>query len=100
LQLEVKLPGCFASSPASLTAGAVAAPLILSGRYRVFGDSPNAYSDRCIRLLQSSIVVDLLNQFRFRIIRRTPLMDQFKTLRWATPKFDLLNAHFRWRLSK
>lgn len=48
-----------------LTAGLVAVPAILRGRYRLFADSENSYSERCIRLVQGSIVVDLLDQFRF-----------------------------------
>ncbi len=44
---------------------ALGAPAIPSSRYRVFAQSPVRYSDRAIRLMQESTVVDLLNQFRF-----------------------------------
>jgi membrane dipeptidase len=44
-------------------AGALA-PAVLRGRYRVFAQAP-AYSARTIQLVESSIVVDLLNQFQF-----------------------------------
>jgi membrane dipeptidase len=46
-------------------AGVVAAPAILRGRYRLFADSAQEYSARAIKLMQESVVVDLLNQFRF-----------------------------------
>lgn len=50
---------------ASLGAALVAAPAVLRGRFRLFGQSPTEYSARAVRLVQESIVVDLLNQFRF-----------------------------------
>lgn len=61
-----------------LAAGVVAAPAILRGRYRLFADSPKEYSDRSIRLVQGSIVVDLLNQFRFPdYSQKPPLIDRW-----------------------
>lgn len=48
------------------------APAILRGRYRVFSYSPTEYSARCLRLMEASIVVDLLNQFRFPDYTETP----------------------------
>ena len=47
-----------------LGAGLLAAPAILRGRFSLFG-APQEYSARAIRLVQESVVVDLLNQFRF-----------------------------------
>jgi membrane dipeptidase len=47
-----------------LLAGGALAPAILRGRYRVFAQAP-AYSARTIQLVESSLVVDLLNQFQF-----------------------------------
>ena len=41
------------------------APAVLRGRYQVFAQSPSRYSARAIRLVESAIVVDLLNQFQF-----------------------------------
>ena len=41
------------------------APAVLRGRYRVFAQSPAAYSARAVGLVESSTVVDLLNQFQF-----------------------------------
>jgi membrane dipeptidase len=49
----------------AIGAAVVGAPAVLRGRYRVFAQSPAQYSARAIRLLQETIVVDLLNQFRF-----------------------------------
>jgi membrane dipeptidase len=46
-----------------LATGALA-PAILRGRYRVFAQAA-AYSARATQLVESSIVVDLLNQFQF-----------------------------------
>jgi membrane dipeptidase len=45
-------------------AGALA-PAVLRGRYQLFAQSPAAYSARAIQLVESSVVVDLLNQFQF-----------------------------------
>ena len=52
----------------SLAAGALAvagAPAVLRGRYRLFADSPVKYSSRAIRLVERTVVIDMLNQFRF-----------------------------------
>lgn len=43
----------------------VGAPAILRGRFRVFTRAAIEYSARCVRLMEESMVVDLLNQFRF-----------------------------------
>ncbi len=53
---------------ASLAAGALAiagAPAILRGRYRLFAESSTEYSARAVRLVERTVVVDMLNQFRF-----------------------------------
>lgn len=53
---------------ASLAMGAIAiagAPAVLRGRYRLFADSPVKYSSRAIRLVERTVVIDMLNQFRF-----------------------------------
>jgi membrane dipeptidase len=49
-----------------------AAPAVLCGRYRLFAQSARRYSDRCLRLLGESPVVDLLNQFRFEDFTEKP----------------------------
>ena len=48
----------------ALLAG-LAAPAVLRGRYRLFAQSNAQYSARAVRLVESSVVVDLLNQFQF-----------------------------------
>ena len=50
----------------------VAAPAILRGRFRVFTGAAAEYSARCIKLMEESIVVDLLNQFRFQDFAEKP----------------------------
>jgi membrane dipeptidase len=48
------------------------APAILRGRFRVFAESQTEYSARCIQLMEASVVVDLLNQFRFQDFSEKP----------------------------
>jgi len=50
----------------------VGAPAILRGRYRVFTGAATEYSARCIKLMEESVVVDLLNQFRFQDFAEKP----------------------------
>jgi membrane dipeptidase len=45
--------------------GAALVPAILRGRYQLSPDRITEYSARAIRLVQESLVLDLLNQFRF-----------------------------------
>lgn len=57
-------------------AGLVAAPAVLRGRYPLF-HAPGArdateYSARAIKLVQESVVIDLLNQFRFADFAEKP----------------------------
>lgn len=54
----------------------IAAPAILRGRYPLFADSPVQYSARAIRLVQDSVVIDLLNQFRFADFAEKPPKSQ------------------------
>ena len=42
-----------------------AAPAVLCGRYRIVAQSATQYSARAIHLVESSVLVDLLNQFQF-----------------------------------
>jgi membrane dipeptidase len=52
----------------SIAAGIAAcagAPAIVRGRYRLFAESPAEYSARAVRLVERTVVVDMLNQFRF-----------------------------------
>jgi membrane dipeptidase len=46
---------------AGVALGAVlGAPMINLGRYRLFADQPTTYSARCIKLMQESLVIDML----------------------------------------
>ena len=45
-------------------AAALAAPAVLRGRFQLFADSTATYSTRCIALLQRSLVIDMLSQFK------------------------------------
>src|SRR5437660_459953 len=66
-----------------LRAAALAAPAVLSGRFRLFAQSSRRYSDRAIQLMASTTVIDLLNQFRFADYSEKP------------PKSDLWLNHPR-----
>ena len=57
---------------AQLGVAVAAAPAILRGRYRVFTGAATEYSARCIKLMEQSLVVDLLNQFRFQDYAEKP----------------------------
>jgi len=59
-----------------LGAAALAAPAILRGRYRLFHPSTQQYSERAIRLVQETVVIDLLNQFRFADFAEKPPRSQ------------------------
>ena len=50
---------------ASTTAAILGAPAVLRGRFQLFGQQGAAYSARAIKLVEETIVIDMLNQFRF-----------------------------------
>ncbi|MDQ3920176.1 MAG: dipeptidase [Acidobacteriota bacterium] len=54
----------------SVAAAALAAPMINVGRFRVFADPRIEYSERAVRLVRETTVVDMLNAFED--YRRTP----------------------------
>lgn len=65
---------------AALTAGVatISAPAVLRRRFRLFAQSATEYSERAIRLVQGTVVVDLLNQFRFADnAQRPPLSERW-----------------------
>ena len=64
------------------------APAVLRGRYRVFSEGTTEYSARCVRLMEQSLVVDLLNQFRFQDFSEKPPRIQ----RWLTEPNTLTSA--------
>jgi membrane dipeptidase len=49
---------------------AIAAPAVLRRSYRVFAQSEKTYPERVVRLMKESIVIDMLNQFLYRIDQR------------------------------
>lgn len=51
-----------AAAAAALTV--LAAPAVLRGRFQLFADSTATYSTRCIALVQRSLVIDMLSQFK------------------------------------
>ncbi|HUQ79686.1 MAG TPA: membrane dipeptidase [Gemmatimonadaceae bacterium] len=57
---------------AQLGVAVAGAPAILRGRYRLFTGAATEYSARCIKLMEQSVVVDLLNQFRFQDFAEKP----------------------------
>ncbi|MDZ7632057.1 MAG: membrane dipeptidase [Gemmatimonadaceae bacterium] len=73
-----------------LAAGVVMAPAILRGRYRLTPDTSVEYSARAIRLVQESVVVDLLNQFRFADFAEQPP----RSTLWLTKPRSMTPADF------
>ena len=63
-------------------AGLAGAPAVLRGRFRLFGSQGRAYSARAVRLVEETLVIDMLNQFRFADYAERPPKSQ----RWlGTP---------------
>lgn len=73
-----------------LAAGMIMAPAILRGRYRLDHGGTTEYSARAIRLVQESVVVDLLNQFRFADYADQPP----KSTLWLTRPRSMTPADF------
>lgn len=73
-----------------LAAGALVAPHILRGRYPLFAGTTQQYSARAIKLVQESIVVDLLNQFRFADFAEKPPKSQL----WLTKARSMTDADY------
>src|SRR5215468_11749232 len=53
-----------------MAAAAVAAPFVLRHEYRVFADSEKTYPERVVRLVRESVVIDMLNQFLYRMDKK------------------------------
>ncbi|MEO7998923.1 MAG: membrane dipeptidase [Gemmatimonadaceae bacterium] len=53
-------------------AGIIAAPAILRGRHQLFAHSATEYSARAIKLVEETVVIDMLNQFRFSDFSEDP----------------------------
>jgi len=62
----------------AVAVGLAGAPAVLRGRYQLFAQTNAQYSARAVRLIESSIVVDLLNQFQFPdFTDRPPKIEQW-----------------------
>ena len=48
------------------SSAALSVPFVLRRRYRLFGQSPEEYPERAVRLVRESLVIDMLNQFLYR----------------------------------
>lgn len=55
------------------TGAAAAAPMINAGRFRLFAQSSQQYSARAVDLVRESLVIDMLNQFLYRLDRQEEL---------------------------
>jgi membrane dipeptidase len=67
---------------------AIAAPFVLRHSYRVFAQSAQEYPERVVRLMRESLVIDMLNQFLYRV-------DQKDTLeKWLTVPGAFTEADF------
>jgi membrane dipeptidase len=77
---------------AALTAGVatIGAPAVLRRRFRLFAQSAAEYSERAIRLVQGTVVVDLLNQFRFADNAQRPPLSE----RWLRQPGAFTAAHW------
>jgi len=72
------------------SSAALLAPAVLRHRYRLFGPDSPEYPDRVIRLVHDSLVIDLLNQFLYRMDKRSVLDDWLdKPGAFTKPDFDL-----------
>jgi membrane dipeptidase len=60
---------------ARAASAALVGPLALRHRYQVFAQSPRQYSERVVRLVHESLVIDMLNQFLYRTDRQSVLKD-------------------------
>jgi membrane dipeptidase len=61
---------------ASAGTALLAAPAILRGRFQLFGRQGAAYSARAVRLVEETVVIDMLNQFRFPDFSEKPPRSQ------------------------
>jgi len=80
---EMTRPVSRRAAVAALTAftvnALIPAPAVLRRRYRLFAGASTEYSERAIRLVRSTVVVDLLNQFRFADnAERPPLSERWR----------------------
>ena len=69
-------------------AAAVAAPFVNRSRYALFAQSGAEYSERAVRLVHESLVIDMLNQFLYRRDMQNKLHD------WLTKPGAFTHADF------
>ena len=70
--------------------GIVGAPVMLRNRFQLFAFSAAEYSARAIRLVEETVVIDLLNQFRFPDFREKPVTSQ----RWMQQPGSFTRADY------
>src|SRR5580704_7764995 len=58
-------------------AAAIAAPFFNRNRYALFAQSSHEYSERAVRLVRASLVIDMLNQFLYRRDMQAKLREWF-----------------------
>ena len=68
---------------------ALAAPAVLRQRYRIFAQSSREYPERVVRLMRESLVIDMLNQFLYRIDQAS-LKEKWLTVPDAFTEADFL----------
>ena len=73
----------------SAVCAAVSGPFFLRRRYRVFASSDREYSERVVRLMRESLVIDMLNQFLYRFDQQDLLE------RWLTEPGAFTEADFQ-----
>lgn len=54
---------------------AIAAPFVLRRKYCLFAQSHEEYPERVVRLVRESLVIDMLNQFLYRVDKQNELND-------------------------
>ena len=58
-------------------AAAIVAPFINRNRYALFAQSSQQYSERALRLVRESLVIDMLNQFLYRTDMQSTMREWF-----------------------
>ena len=68
---------------------AIAAPFVLRNSYRLFAQPALEYPERVVRLMRESLVIDMLNQFLYRIDQKD-LKEKWLTQPGAFTEADFL----------
>lgn len=71
-------------------ASVIGAPAILRNRHQLFAHSTAEYSSRAIRLVEETVVIDMLNQFRFSDFSETPP----RNVRWMREPGSFTKADY------